>query len=505
MKSMIVNSLRRAAAALSLAALAAGCGNGGGGTNYEAVAVLSSSAGVATFGDSVLITLNGRNLNQVPLNYGFSATGCNNLTRSTTAPNVSNDTTAYFTCVPAVSSTIHFRATRSTDGVLLADVPFTAIDLPTVASAEASSPARFGESVLITVTGTRLNPARLTLPARATGCSNLTRSTTAPNISTDTVAYFTCSPAVSTTIRFQIQLETSGPLLADVPFTVIVPTVASTELSSPVFIGEPLLITLHGTELQQPLNVTSTGCGAIRKSTIEPHVSTATTAYYRCVPTTAGATAIVVKRVQDDVEVTSIPIAVPAEVPPAEVTLTVDNGAGLSGDIVITLEPAKAPITVGNFLEYVKDGFYKDVVFHRFVPDFVLQGGGYTKTLDPASTTAPTAKPNYGGITLEDDKGLLNLKNTISMARTSAPNTANSQFFFNLKDNPTLNRASDTLRGYAVFGSITAGTELLTAVAGLPSTTPPRCVAWPTLFGSPGDGTCLPSPNLVITNAVRTR
>lgn len=498
MKFMIVKTLRRAAAALSLAVLAAGCGNGGGGTNYEAVAVLSSSVGVATYGDSVLITLNGRNLNQVPLNYGFSATGCNNLTRSTTAPNVSSDTTAYFTCVPAVSSEIHFRATRSTDGVLLADVPFTATNLPTVTSTEVSIPARFGEQVLITVVGTRLNPPNLTLPARATGCSNLARSTTAPNISTDTVAYFTCTPAVSSTIRFQIQLETNGTLLADAPFTVVVPTVASTELSSPVFIGEPLLITLHGTELQQQLNVTSTGCGAIRKSTIEPHVSTDTTAYYRCVPTTAGATAIVVKRVQDDVEVTSIPIAVPAEVPPAEVTLTVDNGAGVSGNIVITLEPSKAPITVGNFLEYVKDGYFKDMVFHRRVPDFIIQGGGYAKTLDPTATTLPTIKPNYGAITLEDNAGLLNLKNTISMARTNALNSATSQFFFNLKDNPNLDRTSDTQRGYAVFGTITAGTDVLTAMTTAP------CSAWTAFFGN-DPGACLPSPNLVITNAVRTR
>lgn len=490
-------TLRRTAA-VSLIAMLSACGNGGGGTNLEAVAVLSASAGPATYGDTVLITLTGRHLDQ---NFQVRAPGCNNLRKGVTAPNASTDTTAYFTCTPAVSSTIHFEAQRSSDGVLLADVPFqaTADSLPTVASTEVSSPVRFGEQVLITVTGTRLNPPNLSLPARATGCSSLTRSTTAPNISTDTVAYYTCTPAVATTIRFQIQLETNGTLLADAPFTVVLPTVASTELSSPVFIGQPLLVTLRGTELQQPLNVTSTGCGAIRKSTVEPHVSTDTTAYYRCVPTTAGDTAIVVKRNQDDVEVASIPLSVPAEVPPAEVTLTVSNGAGVSGDLVITLEPAKAPITVGNFLEYVRDGFYDGVVFHRFVPDFVIQGGGYTGPLDPASTTAPTVKPNYGGITLEDDAGLKNLRYTISMARTSSPNTANSQFFFNLKDNPTLDRSSDTQRGYAVFGTITAGTDVLTAMTTAP------CVAWLTLFGNPGDGTCLPSPNLVITQAVRTR
>jgi len=371
----------------------------------------------------------------------------------------------------------------------------TNYDVVAVVSGSAAT-ARFGEPVLITLTGRHLDQSFV---AVAPGCTNLSMSATAPNVSTDTTAYFTCTPATSTTIHFRAVRESDGVLLVDVPFTVVVPTVTSSEVGSPIFIGEPLLITLHGTELQQQLNVTSTGCGALRKSTIEPHVSTATTAYYRCVPTTAGATSIVVKRVQDDGDVTSVPLTVPAEVPPAEVTLTVDNGAGVSGNIVITLEPAKAPITVGNFLEYVKDGYFKDMVFHRLVPDFVIQGGGYVKTLDPTSTTLPTVKPNYGGITLEDNAGLLNLKNTISMARTSSPNTATSQFFFNLKDNPSLDRTSDTQRGYAVFGTITAGTDVLTAMTAAP------CVAWPTFFGTPGDGTCLPSPNLVITNAVRTR
>lgn len=498
------STLRRAAAAF-LPALLAACGNGGGGTNYEAVAVLSASAGTATYGDTVLITLTGRHLDQ---NFQFRATGCNNVQKSTAAPNISTESTAYFTCTPASSGTMRFLAQRASDGVLLADVPFTATasSLPTVASTDVSTPARFGEQVLITVTGTNLNPPRLALPARATGCSSLTRSTTAPNVSTDTVAYFTCTPQVSSTIRFQIQLETNGTLLADVPFTVVVPTVTSASLSSPVFIGEPLLITLQGSELQQQLTVTSTGCGAIRKSTVEPHVSSATTAYYRCVPTTAGDTTIVVKRVQDDTEVTSIPLSVPAEVPPAEVTLTVSNGAGVSGNLVLTLEPAQAPITVGNFLEYVRDGYYNGMVFHRLVPDFVVQGGGFTGPLDPASTTAPTVKPNYGAIPLEDDKGLKNLKYTLAMARTSSPNSANSQFFINLKDNPNLDRTSDTQRGYAVFGTVTGGTELVTAIAGLQATTPPSCVAWPALFGSgSGDGSCLPNPNLVITNAVRTR
>jgi cyclophilin family peptidyl-prolyl cis-trans isomerase len=356
--------------------------------------------------------------------------------------------------------------------------------------------ARFGEPVLITLTGRHLDrPFRTT----ATGCNNLALSTTAPNISTESTAYFTCSPALSSTIRFQAFRNEDGVQMADVPFTVVVPTITGTEIGSPIFIGQPLLITLQGTELQQQLNVTATGCGSVRKSTIAPHISTATTAYYRCVPTTAGEVRVVVKRVQDAVEIANTPFTVPAEVPLTEVTLTVSNGAGVSGDIVIALEPAKAPITVGNFIEYVRDGFYTDVVFHRRVPDFIIQGGGYAKTLDPTVTPLPTLKPTYGPITLEDNAGLLNLKNTIAMARTGAADSATSQFFFNLKDNPNLDRVSDSQRGYAVFGTITAGLDVLDAMVAAP------CSTWTAFFGN-DPGACLPNPNIVITNATwRTR
>jgi len=392
--------LRRGALAFLFGALAA-CGNGGGGTDYDAVAVLSTDVGAARFGETVLITLNGRHLDQT---FQVRAQGCLNLSKSLTAPNISTEATAYFTCVPNQSSTIHFQAQRASDGVLLADIPIT----------------------------------------------------------------------------------------------VLVPTVSGLQVGSPIFVGQPLLLTLQGTELQQQLNITATGCGALRKSTGEPHVSTATTAYYRCIPTTPGDVQVVVKRVQDSVELTTVPFTVPTEIPATEVTLTVDNGAGVSGDLVITLEPAKAPITVGNFLEYVRDGFYTDTVFHRLVPDFIIQGGGYAKELVPGSTPLPTLKATYGGITLEDDAGLLNLKGTISMARTSSLNSATSQFFFNLKDNPNLDRSS-TQRGYAVFGTITAGAGVLTAMTTAP------CSAWTAFLAGDDPAACVPSPNLVVTRAVRTR
>lgn len=356
--------------------------------------------------------------------------------------------------------------------------------------------ARFGEPVLITLTGRNLDkPFRVS----AGGCTGLSLSTAEPNVSTASTAYFTCTPAQSSTIHFLAQRNEDGVQLADVPITVVVPTVTGTAVGSPIFIGQPLLITLQGTELQQQLNVTATGCGSVRKSTIAPHVSTATTAYYRCVPTTAGEVQVVIKRVQDAVEIANTAFTVPAEVPLTEVTLTVSNGQGVSGDIVIAMESAKAPITVGNFIEYVRDGYFTDMVFHRRVPDFVIQGGGYTKPLDPTGTPPTATKPNYGAITLEDSAGLLNLKNTIAMARTNAPDSATSQFFFNVKDNAQLDSTS-TQRGFAVFGTITAGADVLDAMMAAP------CTAWAAFFGAGDNEACLPNPNIVITNATwRTR
>jgi peptidyl-prolyl cis-trans isomerase A (cyclophilin A) len=146
----------------------------------------------------------------------------------------------------------------------------------------------------------------------------------------------------------------------------------------------------------------------------------------------------------------------------------------------------------------VKTGFYVDTVFHRLVTDFIVQGGGYAKTLVAGDATLPTLKTVNAPIVLEDNAGLSNLKGTIAMARTGAPNSATSQFFFNLVDNTFLDRQGST-RGYAVFGSITAGTDVLAAIASAP------CAPWPAFFGSGDSSACLPSPNLVVTAAVQTR
>ena len=124
-----------------------------------------------------------------------------------------------------------------------------------------------------------------------------------------------------------------------------------------------------------------------------------------------------------------------------------------AGDIVIELAPDKAPKTVANFLQYVKDKHYDGTVFHRVIDGFMIQGGGYTAELNK--------KPTRGPIPLEADNGLKNDRYTIAMARTSDPNSATSEFFINVADNARLNAPNPDGHGYAVFGKVVAGMDVV--------------------------------------------
>lgn len=125
------------------------------------------------------------------------------------------------------------------------------------------------------------------------------------------------------------------------------------------------------------------------------------------------------------------------------------------GDIEVELDSEKAPITVKNFLNYVDKKFYDDLVFHRVIKDFMIQGGGFDKDLNLRPTDAPIKNEAVNG--LKNDKG------TIAMARTPDPNSASSQFFINLKDNDFLNYSGPMPQqaGYAVFGKVTKGMDVV--------------------------------------------
>ncbi len=131
------------------------------------------------------------------------------------------------------------------------------------------------------------------------------------------------------------------------------------------------------------------------------------------------------------------------------------------GTIELELDAAKAPVTVTNFVSYVNKSFYDGLIFHRCIPGFMIQGGGFTPDMSQKKPDAP--------IKIESKNGLKNDRGTIAMARTSDPNSATSQFFINVKDNANLDYPSFDGYGYTVFGKVTKGLEVVDAIVSVPT------------------------------------
>ena len=133
------------------------------------------------------------------------------------------------------------------------------------------------------------------------------------------------------------------------------------------------------------------------------------------------------------------------------------------GNIVLELDPKAAPKTVDNFLTYVKDGFYNGTVFHRVMSGFMIQGGGFTADMKEKRTR--------GTIPLESQNGLKNTRGTVAMARRGDPNSASSQFFINLVDNARLDYPNPDGNGYAVFGKVVEGMDVVDKIKAAPTDT----------------------------------
>ena len=131
------------------------------------------------------------------------------------------------------------------------------------------------------------------------------------------------------------------------------------------------------------------------------------------------------------------------------------------GPITIELDADCAPKTVENFLSYVAGGFYDGTIFHRVIDNFMIQGGGFTADMEQKSTQAP--------IENEANNGLKNQRGTIAMARTQDPHSATAQFFINVQDNDFLNHTGENMQGwgYAVFGKVTEGEDVLDKIRGV--------------------------------------
>ncbi len=270
------------------------------------------------------------------------------------------------------------------------------------------------------------------------------------------------------------------------------PSVASVAVTAGTLkYGQRVLLTVTGSRLDAgSIAISPATCSNAVLSTTAPNVSTTTTAYYQCTVAATGSAKIAVTATATGAALGSVDVSV--AVP--QVTMTVSNGAGVSGVIVMTLAPDKAPITVANFLAYVNSGFYDGTVFHRVSPGFVVQAGGYAA---PVATVVPTPKATSAPITLEANKGLSNTQWTVAMARTGVVDSATSQFFINLADNSTvLDPSAINGAGYAVFGSVTGSTLAVSAIATAP------CAVIPFFLPS---GDCTPTPNVVISSAVQTQ
>ncbi|HXY05972.1 MAG TPA: peptidylprolyl isomerase [Burkholderiaceae bacterium] len=143
---------------------------------------------------------------------------------------------------------------------------------------------------------------------------------------------------------------------------------------------------------------------------------------------------------------------------PAPVVVTLETTLG---PIVLELDAQHAPHTVANFVQYVKDGFYTGTIFHRVIPGFMIQGGGYTQELQQKTPRPPIA--------IESNNGLKNARGSVAMARTSDPNSATSQFFINLVDNAFLDYPGRDGNGYTVFGRVVQGMDVADKIGGTPT------------------------------------
>ena len=155
------------------------------------------------------------------------------------------------------------------------------------------------------------------------------------------------------------------------------------------------------------------------------------------------------------------------------------------GEIILELDVENAPKTVENFLKYVDADFFNGTIFHRVIPGFMVQGGGFTEEMKQLGTMSP--------IDNEADNGLSNLTGTIAMARTQDPNSATAQFFINHADNHFLDHTSKTTAGwgYAVFGKVLEGIEVVNEIASIPT-------------GRFGQFTDVPKESIIIISAKRT-
>ena len=359
------------------------------------------------------------------------------------------------------------------------------------------------KTLVITVAGTYLSQGfALTAPA----CGSLTLSTVAPNVSTDSTAFYRCVVPVAVAVDATAVRSRDNATLSTASFIPAASPSVTGAVAGEVPGGAPpgspgiakyaqkMTIAVTGDNVNQGLSVSSVACSGMALSVAPPFISTKSTAYYQCrVSATDLNQVSVALAASPDVSLFAPQFTVPLP----QVTMTIRRDKTNLGQLVLTLAAVETPHTVGNFLDYVNSGFYNGTVFHRVVVTparFVVQGGGFTSVTTGRETPKPTNPP----IGLEVNRGLSNVQWSVAMARSTAPNSATAQFFINLADNsasldPHPPRQGDPGIGYAVFGSVSAGVDVVDAIAASP------CQQ------ITGFSECVPNPNVAIDLAVQSR
>lgn len=337
-------------------------------------------------------------------------------------------------------------------------------DVPsTVSEMVPEGAVTFSKGATFTVTGSQLDSNGLSFVAQ--GCTDLVK------LPGGTSGQVQVRCTVTSTSQVQLEAKTAtGEVLLSRTF--VVSPISDITTEGALAFSKTAAFTIQDPQLDKvDLSVSTSGCRGLAALP----GNTPTQVQVSC--TVVGASEVQVDAKDGSGKVLfsrTFPVPVP------EVTLQTSLGT-----VKMELSPDKAPNTVFNFLRYVNSGFYPGTLFHRVMPDFVVQGGGFT--------TGPTYKtPTANPIPLEVPNGLSNLRGTVAMARTSDPNSATSQFYVNLKDNPGLDYASASQPGYAVFGKVTAGLAVIDTMATQPTT-------------SRGGLNNVPQTDIVITSAVQTR
>ena len=238
-----------------------------------------------------------------------------------------------------------------------------------------------------------------------------------------------------------------SPAIPVVPVVVVNAAVSAISSAQVLSYGKATQLNVTGTHLDQAFTLSAPGCTGL----IEVAGGTATAKSYTCMVTVDTTLPVTARNTAGEL------LAVSLTVPDPQVTVITSMGT-----IVLELNLVKARLTVDNFLKYTGAGFYTNMLMHRVVANFVVQGGGFMVGDAPKATL-------YSPLTLESNNGLSNLRGSLGMARQSAPDTASSQFFINVADNLFLNYTSASAPGYAVFGKVTEGMAVVDAMALVPT------------------------------------